>query len=237
MTEETSNIQPEKNYGNCLICDQPLEVSFPNFHAACSQCKYCNHECGREIIEARKRENFENGVFHDYCHSLEMERRFTQLPVTITQGELDALNVWNLMFDPNLNVSTETDQKNAEIAASKLYFSKDWNFEQRQRVLKKMEAVAAAFSIALSKDETKSRVAARDTGLVADVENRRSLERIENEKQRIARREREAKKLSPAARAEDKAIKVMMGLGMTFEQAVESIEQQKSKKRNEETIQ
>ena len=230
---ESSEEKQRKKFFNCIVCDLPLNEPYSKYHSECATCKYCGNECGREIVENRVKESSKE-MFHDYCHSVEQEKKFKQLPVTISQGDLDNLNVWNLMFDPNLNVSTETDQKNAEIAASKLYWSKDWNFEQRQRVLKKMEAVAAAFSICLSKDENKVRVAERDSNLVRNKENQRSLERIEIEKQRIRKREIEARKLSPALRSEDKAIKAMMALGMSYEQAVESIEEQK-KKRTEKT--
>lgn len=212
----------------CKVCNLPLEFELGHqWHDDCAKCQYCGNECGYEIMQKRFKEN--SGIFHDYCASQETEKKFKSLPVTLTQGDLDQLNIWNLMFTPDLNLSVETNQKNAEIAASKQYWSCDMTFEQRQMVLKRIEAVAAAWSVALSKDENKVRVDAKYSGLIKATENKRSLERIEVEKQRIAKRERDAKKLSPAARAEDKAIKAMMTLGMSYEEAIEKIEEQKNR--------
>lgn len=204
-------------------------------HDECKLCIYCNHEVGRELIDKcigeLARENRVTPplelervtVYHDYCHSKKLEADFKALPVTITQGHLDMLNAANLMFRANVQLSVATNQKEAELAANK--FIHEMSLEEKFITLKRLEAVAAMWSIALSKDKARIQTKLAEQERINLKDLRQSEERLEIEKERVKKREKAA--LSPTmnleARQKEKGILAFMKIGLTREQAVAMI--------------
>src|SRR6184192_3844546 len=117
MTEE---IDDRPIFENCLRCDEPLEPFLQKlrrkFHDHCLKCTYCNRDVSYEIIEKQITKN--ETPCHRPCDDKYFEEQFKNKPVTITQDKLDYLNRANLMFAANLELSPETNQKEASYMAN-----------------------------------------------------------------------------------------------------------------------
>lgn len=222
---------------NCIVCEQPLAEdwsSAPIHFDSCDKCIYCNETVQFSDIQklaqlrAGVPSNDKFSVYHPYCKSEALERDFKQRTVVITQEHLDMLNSANLMFKANLHLSVESNQQEAEIRSREWIFQ--MSLEEKFIVLRRMEAVTAMLSIALSKDKQKIQVKLDELKRVGLKDLQQAEERIEIEKERIAKRKREEMKLSPAARAREKSITAMMAIGMTREMAEKTMEDNERRK-------
>lgn len=207
----------------CKICktDLPPGPEYVQWHDACKLCKYCNNEVGRDIIEKLIKQSDGDDkveIYHFPCHQQKLENDFKTTPVTITQAHLDYLNSAAQMFEPNMQVSILTNQKLAGNASRKFVHEK--TVEEIFMMIRRMEAIAAEWNIALNKEKTRIENSLRDLERVQLKDLQNSEERVEFEQKRIKKREREALKLSPELRAREKAISAFMKLmGMDRETA------------------
>jgi len=175
MTPSIPLDDKRKIHENCLICEKPLEEPFRSlhwkYHKECRNCKYCNKEVQLEIVD----KEFNNGetICHKPCEERFMDAEFRQRPVMITQEKLDYLNRINLMFEANLELSIETNQSEAALLAPLL--AATMAYDQLFLTVKRMEAITAQFSIALSKDKSKalSMIEARQKVKFQEVEEYR----------------------------------------------------------------
>lgn len=222
---------------NCIVCEQALPdgwAAAPIHFDTCDRCIYCNETVQFSDIQklARLRaEVADNGkfsVYHQHCKNEALEKDFKSRPVIITQEHLDYLNASNLMFKANLQLSVETNQQEAEIRSREWIFQ--MSLEEKFIVLRRMEAVTAMLSIALSKEKQKIQIKLDELKRVGLKDLQQVEERIEIEKERIAKRKREEMKLSPAARAREKSITAMMAIGMTREAAEKTMEDNERRK-------
>lgn len=154
MTNEDVDNRPQ--YKNCRICNEPMEEFFYKlrweFHERCMNCHYCGKQVQLEIVQKR----FKNKqlICHQPCEDKFYEQEFKNKPVIVTQAHLDFLNKVNLMFAANLELSPETNQKEAALMAS--LWAVDMKLDQLFITVKRMEAITASLSIVLSKDKSKA---------------------------------------------------------------------------------
>lgn len=231
---------------NCLLCNIPLPPDWSAWpvHTECCTCIYCGEEVQRTDIEKCIKESIwlpriptepatepptKIEVFHTYCHNAKLEADYKQKPATVTQEHLDMLNAANLMFQANLSWSVETNQKDAEHHARKWMHEK--SIDELFVSMKRLEAVAAMYSIALSKEKDRIKIRLSELERINLKDLKNADDRIEFEKEKIKHREKEAVRLSPELRAQENAIKAMALLGMSREQALASIELQKEKRK------
>lgn len=221
---------------NCLVCNKELPSNWSAWpvHWDCLKCVHCGEEVYRtEIEKAISRVNSDSSlspitVAHQYCINKKLEDDFKSKPVTITQAHLDMLNAANLMFQANLSWSVETNQKEAEHQARKWMHEK--SIEELFISMKRLEAVAAMYSIALSKEKNRIQIRLSEIERINLKDLKNEGDRIEFEREKIKKREKEAVRLSPELRAQENAIKAMALLGMSREEALASIELQKAKR-------
>jgi hypothetical protein len=213
----------------CSIChtEKSEPIEFNLFHQSCATCKYCTHDCGLEIIQKRLKET-ESGepvvIYHDYCHSKKLEEDFKNKPVIITQGHLDMLNAANLMFRAKLDLSVETNQKEAEWMSNK--YIHEMELDEKFITLKRLEAVAAMWSIALSKDKARIQIQLDEKERIKYKELKQQGDRLEYEKKRETKSVRAALagNLTPEEKLREKAIAAFMKLGMTREIAIQQLD-------------
>jgi hypothetical protein len=241
---------------NCLVCTKELPPDWTAWavHFECLNCIYCGQEVYRSEIEKLLKDGASSRglvgsteqsplesseqstsieshpieVYHEYCKNKKLEEDFKNKPVVITQGHLDMLNSANLMFQANLTWSVETNQKDAEHQARKWMHEK--SIEELFISMKRIEAIAAMYSIALSKEKNRIQIKLAELERINLKDLRNAEERVEVEKDRIKKREKEGLRLSPELRAQEKAISAMLLMGMSREQALESIEKAKAKR-------
>lgn len=223
----------------CKVCSLPFPEPCPSWmtiHDECKLCMYCNHEVGIELIEKRLRDHSASSrdsvlepstkpeIFHDYCKNQKLENDFKNHPVVITQAHLDMLNAVNLMFRPNTDLSLMTNQKEAELHSHK--FVHEMTLEEKFITLKRLEAVAAMWSIALSKDKQRIQIQLDEKERVKHKELQHEGQRLEYEK----KRERKAistalsGNATPEEKQREKAIMAFTKLGMTREIAIQQLD-------------
>ena len=238
---------------NCKICSLELTESFTTVHEDCTLCVYCNHEVGNDLIEKRLRESktctssckskenihsqecidnthYPIEIFHDYCRNMKLENDFKNKPVTITQEHLDMLNSANLLFRPKMDLSVETNQKESEFLSHK--FIHEMTLEEKFVALKRLEAVAAMWSIALSKDKNRIQTKLAEQDRIKYKELQRDSDKLEFEKKREKKKDRNENNapsdptLSPEERQRWKAIQALMKvMKCSKEKAIETLGQ------------
>jgi hypothetical protein len=231
---------------NCLVCGKELPPDWTAWavHWDCLNCIHCGQEVYRSEIEkaisASSRVSGANPpiespqefqpiiVEHAYCANKKLEDDFKSKPVTITQAHLDMLNAANLMFQANLTWSIETNQQDAVHHAHKMMHEK--SIEELFISMKRIEAVAAMYSIALGKEKNRINIRMAELERINLKDLKNADDRVEFEREKIKRREKEAVRLSPELRAQEKAISAMALMGMSREAAIESIEKAKAKR-------
>jgi hypothetical protein len=230
---------------NCLVCGKELPPDWTAWpvHFDCMNCTHCGQEVYRSEIEkaisASSRGSVDSpqspqefqpiNVAHQYCINQKLEQDFKQKPVTITQAHLDMLNAANLMFQANLTWSVETNQQDAVHHAHKMMHEK--SVAELFITMKRIEAVAAMYSIALSKEKNRIQIQLSEIELINLKDLKNADDRVEFEREKIKRREKEAVRLSPELRAQEKAISAMALMGMSREAAIESIEKAKANRK------
>jgi hypothetical protein len=210
---------------NCIVCKLETDSTIP-YHDLCMECRYCNHSVGLSVVQGLQKQGIDE-IYHVPCYDNFMREQFAARPVTITQRELDYLNRFNLMFIPNMELSIKSNQADAEL---RLPFAiADLNLDETGMVLKRMEALTAMLSIALSKHKDTIRVRAeeRDRQRFEEVKEIRNGQQITKEK-KVAVARKATERLDPVARAKENVIKFYMSsLGMTRESAEEFHNKQK----------
>lgn len=217
---------------NCKICN--TEIPYGSYCTECVKCKYCTHDVGEDLIEKQLRGHEVPGdcsdgeilkVYHPYCHNKKLEEDFKNKPVTITQDHLDMLNSANLMFRANLDLSIETNQKDAEIQAHK--FVHKMTLEEKFITLKRLEAVAAMWSIALSKDKNRIKIQLAEKERIKFKELQQEDDKLEYEKKREKKNVKAALagNLTPEEKQREKAIMQLCKLpGIDREKAIEMLQ-------------
>ena len=224
---------------NCKICSLELTESFTTVHEDCTLCVYCNHGVGMDLIEKRLKEHSASSrgdklepsepekveIFHDYCRNLKLENDFKNRPVIVTQEHLDMLNSANLLFRPKMDLSVDTNQKEAEYLSHK--FIHEMTLEEKFVALKRLEAVAAMWSIALSKDKNRIQTKLAEQDRIKYKELQRDSDKLEFEKKRERKNVTAALagNLTPEEKQREKAIAGLMKIGFTREKAIETLGQ------------
>ena len=223
----------------CLICDLPLgdfEISTSKeWHANCQICLYCSKEINLTVVTECQREG--RPFSHRHCWIRRNEEELRKRPVEVTQGHLDYLNIYRLMLEPKVDLSTDTNQNDADIQFRGYRNLHEMTFEEVFLFGKRAEAVAAAclLIIADKKDKIKTERQERDVALIKDHEaNRISDQRkkeIKNLEKRPDVKSLKALGISPedALRMvqREKAIKAQMSVGLTREEAEASLDKGK----------
>lgn len=233
---------------------------YTKIHEECMLCIYCQHAVGEDIIDKLVKENSASSrdgelspeeltmplnpdgliidrnpkpkviVYHPYCHSRKLEEDFKNKPVIITQGHLDMLNAANLLFRAKTDLSVSTNQKEAEFMSHK--FIHEMTLEEKFISLKRLEAVAAMWSIALSKDKARIQIQLDEKERIKHKELQQVGDKLEYEKKR--ERKAIATALSgnatPEEKQQEKAIAAFMKLGMTREIAIQQLGSMKQPK-------
>lgn len=203
----------------CLRCHKAFDAFEEKInmriHTECLNCHYCQRPVQLEIVirELMRDET----VCHKPCEDSFMEQEFKNKPVQITQAKLDYLNRCNLMFSANLDLSVDTNQKEAALLAN--LFIVDMTLDQKFITLKRIEAIAAMMSIALSKDKN------RAIAIIDQREKDKFQEVQEYRKKQVEVKEPKTKtesaprlKLSPEEKAHKKMVDSYRSLGFNDEQ-------------------
>lgn len=208
----------------CPICNEPLtplELELrQQFHYDCNKCSYCKKDVGLGQIEACLKK--ELPISHITCHDDAMEKEFRQRPVTITQEMLDWHNDRRLCFDEDMSMSVNANQTMASTNLKNARWLNEKPLENVYMFMKRLEAMAAQCSIMLTeskrKDSIRIEIATRDKKLVKDaVEGRVSEDRAKEIKRN---------RFTP----KEKAINAMIQVGLSREEAIESLNEQEVKK-------
>lgn len=149
---------------NCKGCQN--ELSWPvdprNFYSAyCSACKTCR-ECHESLDSITlefwlKHKEFiiaqtENDKpIHPLCLAPELHDAIVNKQVAIKQTHLDILNAAHLCIKVDLELGEDANCAAAEIAAFK-WFDQLENIDEKFLTLRRIEALAATFSVLLKKD-------------------------------------------------------------------------------------
>ena len=233
MDIHTSELPDDRPiYENCLRCHEPMEEFLRRhrrkFHDHCLKCHYCNKDVSYEIIEKQIERN--ETPCHRPCEDKYFEQEFKNKPVTITQDKLDYLNRANLMFAANLELSPETNQKEASYMAN--LFIVDMTLDQLFITLKRMEAITAMCSIALSKDKS------RAIAMIAEREREKFNEVQEYRKKQVERRDqrRESEisktpkaKMTAEEKTHNNMVNSYLKMGFTQEQVDKILEDARKK--------
>lgn len=208
----------------CPICNEPLtplELELhQQFHYDCNKCSYCKKDVGLGQIESCIKK--ELPISHITCHDDAMEKEFRQRPVTITQEMLDWHNDRRLCFDEDMSMSVNANQTMASTNLKNARWLNEKPLENVYMFMKRLEAMAAQCSIMLTeskrKDSIRIEIATRDKKLVKDaVEGRVSEDRAKEIKRN---------RFTP----KEKAINAMIAVGLSREEAIESLNEQEVKK-------
>lgn len=211
---------------NCLICSLPLETEneqLRTVHFSCDVCSLCNH-AGLQLDRILECVKNAYDVSHLTCWNQKIEAELQQRPVTVTQAHLDYLNNCRLLVSPDLTRSVEQNQADADRALTRHVV--DMSIDEQYILLKRLQSTCATMSILLRNNQEQMNVKirreityeerlTRDRKLLADVEHGRESE----QKQLERKRER--------ATPEGKAIKALMAIGLSEDQARESLKQGK----------
>jgi hypothetical protein len=237
---------------NCSVCfiEFPEGTSqYLKIHEECMKCIYCGNAVGEDIIEKLIKDQGASSrggslspsdepltnesskilVYHPYCHTQKLEADFKNKPVIITQGHLDMLNAANLLFKPNLELSVQTNQKQAEYQSHK--FIHEMTLEEKFIALKRLEAVAAMWSIALSKDKHRIQIQLDEKERIKHKELQQEGDKLEYEKKRQRKNVTAALagNLTPEEKQFEKAVAAFMRLGMSRDTAIIQLEAMKPK--------
>lgn len=215
---------PSKESKDCPICNLPLgplELDLnQDWHYDCNKCAICSSDV--EMDRIRKCLKQEIDVTHSTCYDERMALEFKKRPVTITQELLDWHNERRLIFDVSMDLSVNSNQTMASTNFRNSRWVHEMKLEELYILMKRVEAIAAEASIMLTESKRKEAIRleihARDKKLVdSAVEGRISVERAKEIKRN---------KFTP----KEKAINAMILVGLTREQAIESLNMQEIKK-------
>lgn len=158
---------------NCLVCNNELSATEYKFHDSCILCAYCNEPVHKDIVEKLISQE-ETQVYHIPCHDAKIRADLLKQPVTVTQETLDVLNRALFPFQPNKELTFDTNQMLA-INNCRTWFS-DMDLDTKFLVLKNLEALAAEMHILIGKDKK----------YITDLHEKRNLEKFKEKNQVIA---------------------------------------------------
>lgn len=139
----------------CPICTTILDpTEHPKFHIRCMNCTYCHLPVPTPDVE---RMYSKGPIAHQRCEDHHFQQELKKRPVEVSQKLLDYLNQVNLMFSAKINLSLETNGKEAAYIAGLL--AVDMTFDQLAIVIRRMEFATAAFSMILSKNKGQKQLA------------------------------------------------------------------------------
>lgn len=208
----------------CPICSLPLgplELDLnQDWHYDCNKCSICQSDVELERVRKCLRQDIP--VSHSTCYDEQMAIEFKKRPVTITQELLDWHNERRLIMDENMSMTVNANQTMASTNFRNSRWIHNKSLEELYMIMKRMEAMAAEASIMLTESKRKEAIRLeihqRDKKLVESaVEGRISVERAKEIKRN---------KFTP----KEKAINAMMLVGLTREQAVDSLNLQEVKR-------
>lgn len=140
---------------HCKLCEAelnwPSQSSNPytQYCIKCKTCTYCNEMIGKEDLEWCLQ--YEQPLAHCLCLTPELHKSIEQRKVEISQKELDLLNAAHLMVRPNIDLSIDTNCKDAEVKGMK-WFNELKTLDEKFLVVRRMETLAATFSLLLKKE-------------------------------------------------------------------------------------
>ncbi len=177
----------------CLICSKPLgqatkDAQIPFCHA-CRNCSSCGsplgpHEC--QLVLEEFEENKGNSevtlkslVMHARCSSLSRKNGDEDPSVLVKQSYLNYLNACRLLIEPNMDLSVETNEKDAEVKCFAPPIAQ-LSFEEKFVVLRRMQSCVAHISIAV-------RAKMKDVKEALDVKEKKKWEKAQAEAKTSAR--------------------------------------------------
>lgn len=219
---------------NCIVCSKPLSTleEFNGYHFDCRTCEHCRHaitvETMNEWIKGRK------ARAHSQCEEKYQLALYEDRPITITQRELDYLNLCRTMVEGDVTGSIEDNQSKAERAVKDLHnLIEKRNGSNHQRTieecfltLKKMQSISAVMSILIKGNADQFNLIIRREAL--DI--RRKTEDAEKIAQAQEYRETQhVEKLKKREKGtlESKAIKALMKSGLTEKMARAKLDEMK----------
>lgn len=147
----------------CLICSKPLGQSTKDAQIPfCHSCRNCT-ECGSplgttdcklvmeeyEEVESSKCETpLKDLIKHSRCSSLHRKNGEEDPSVLVKQSYLNYLNACRLLIEPNMDLSPETNEKDAEVKCFAAPIA-SLSFEEKFVVLRRMQSCVAHLSIAV----------------------------------------------------------------------------------------
>ena len=216
---------------NCIVCSKDTLCTIP-YHDDCMLCIFCHRGVGLIVVEKLIKQGITE-VYHVPCKDTEEAKAYAERPVTVTQGTLDYVNRFNLLFMPNLELSIAGNQAEAELKL--LPCVSDMTLDQLGLTLKRMESATAMLSILISKhkDTIRIRSQERDRERFEEVQDirteqinddfaKRKRSRQKEEARQAGAKEREERKAiarDPKLKAKESTIKQLMSFGMTREAA------------------
>jgi hypothetical protein len=219
----------------CISCEYPLcpaEVSAGvDYHFSCLFCKYCKESINEQVVSGIRRDG--RPFSHKHCYDRAMEEEIRRRPVTITQAHFDYINSFRLMFESNMDLGIETNQKDAEIELDKFKRIHEMSYEEIFLFGKRCEAAAAWCMLALEplKKEHKIKLQERDISRVKEIEERRKTDQRKIEEKKLNKLPdiRALKAIGMSTEEaqgvilREKAIQAKMTIGMTRTQAEASL--------------
>lgn len=142
---------------SCKACDGPLghPSQFTNIYTQyCYTCKICS-DCKQIVSPEDLSFNLKylpgEPFMHCSCMVPALYESLKNRSVEVSEKELDLLNASHLMVRPNIDLSIDTNCKTAEIEGIK-WFNDLPTLDEKFLALRRMETLAACFSILLKKE-------------------------------------------------------------------------------------
>lgn len=181
-------------------------------HGYCIQCAICS-QCQLRLTDVQYRwclERNDGAMIHPSCAALLPVPEGT---VTIPLKQYEYLNACRLLIEPLLDCSKETNEYDAECRFNSTRFIKNMSLQGQFLMLSRMEKIAAANSLAIQKNYK-----------TIEIElNKREKAKFETATKQ-ARLDNRPKSERTQLSQRDKAIKALLGLGMSEADAVASVD-------------
>jgi hypothetical protein len=176
----------------CLICQKPLgqgtkDAQIPFCHT-CRNCTECGAplgptECRLVVEEADETLKLEGAaeytIKHSRCSTLHRKNGDEDPSVLVKQSYLNYLNACRLLIEPNMDLSEETNEKDAEVKCHQAPIV-SMSFEQKFITLRRMQACVAHLALA-------TRAKMKDVQATLDKKERAKWEAAQKEAQTSAR--------------------------------------------------
>lgn len=189
----------------------------------CAKCDLCLKQLTVAEYEWNLRNNAKNEglprrMEHPACLRQEERLELASESVTVTRSTLDKLNAARLLIEPNMSWGIDTNQQDAQFAAQRLMHM--MSTEQVVVMLARLESVCAALTLATRKDRKpiEIRIKQKQAEDFKAANAARNAPKVPKTTLKVEKRQ---------LTKEDKAVQALMNIGLSEEEARESVNRKK----------